>query len=102
MSPRARPTDLALAICCSQDRTGDGWVYADEVRGKLLALGFPGLTAQQVSQFLRRLVRDELPLVERREDYSGVLQFRLTAHATTLVWNRLRLRLYAPWLPVMR
>lgn len=59
------PTDLAITLAVLPDRQrADGWVVADEVRARLVRLGFD-VTTQQVAAWLRRMSSAESPWIER-------------------------------------
>ena len=60
-----RPTELALTLATLPGpySLSDGWVFADEVRGKLRLLGFE-VSAQQVAAWLGTMGRAESPWIE--------------------------------------
>lgn len=101
-----RPSELAVTIAALPGRYGerDGWVSADEVRGRLALLGFV-CTAQQVAGTLRRMARVDCPWIETRPGrYDGwPTEYRVTQYARTDMSNRLPgVMLQAPWLPTYR
>src|SRR4051794_18195957 len=98
-----RPTQLVLTLAAlpGRYRARQGWVVADEVRGRLRLLGFDVRT-QQVAAWLGRMARADMPWVERHESY-GVLEYRVTRFGVTDIGNHLpHLRVDAPWIPTYR
>lgn len=100
MTERAtRPSELAITLAALPGGFGsrEGWMYADEVRGRLGLLGFAP-TAQQVAAWLGRMSRVDAPWVEVREHY-GFKQYRVTRFGRTDIANRIpACRPYTPWL----
>lgn len=100
-----RPSELALTLATVPGRYGasDGWVSADEVRGRLVLLGFQ-VKAQQVAAWLKRMAETECPWVERREHRWGRgWEYRVTRFGRTDVDNRfVGVRLHTPWIETFR
>jgi hypothetical protein len=83
----ARPTELAVTLATFSASYTD-WVSADEVRGRLVLLGFDCST-QQVAAWLTRMARTEAPWVERRRDPWNAWSYRVTPFGCNDVNNRL-------------
>lgn len=66
------------------------WLTAEDVRSRLEAMGFTA-SAQQVSAWLRRLARLDLPPVEVRTAWWGGREYRATRWGHTWIRNLL------PW-----
>lgn len=91
----ARPTELAITLAALACRSSDdGWVYADEIRGQLLKLGFSRQTsAQQVASWLKPMCSVECPWFERGLYFGGYWRYRVTRFGITDVENKMaRLR----------
>lgn len=84
-SSQSKPTELAVTLATFPHRYSnpDAWSSADEVRGRLKALGFD-CTTQQVAAYLRRMSLCDAPWIERRYvDWGGGFwEYRVT------VWGR--------------
>jgi hypothetical protein len=98
----SRPTELAITIAALPAPSGGafgGWVYADEVRGRLRMLGFD-CTGQFVAAALARMAATDAPWVERKANpLGGPWKYRVTRYGSTDIDNRMPLlRVRAPWL----
>lgn len=85
------PSELAITLATFPGRRTDseGWSSADEVRGRLVLLGFD-CTTQQVAAYLARMARTECPWVERRRDrWSVYWEYRVTRFGHNDIDNRL-------------
>lgn len=99
-----KPTELVitLATAAAAGWSRDGWVHADEVRGKLVLLGFD-CTAQQAAAWLKRMSLADSPWVEVRPSPWGNREYRVTQCGANDVDNRLPgVALRLPWLPTVR
>lgn len=103
----AKPTELTITLAAlpgyGTDYGREGWVYADQVRGRLALLGFDA-SAQQVAAWLRKMAAAESPWIEVRENlHFPIREYRVTRYGANDVGNRLPgVRLVTPWLPTMR
>lgn len=84
------PTELAITLAVFTHRhSGEGWVLADEIRGRLKLLGFD-CTTQQVAAYLARMARTDAPWVERRRcRWYDQWEYRVTRYGETDIQNRL-------------
>jgi hypothetical protein len=88
----SRPSPLAIAIAaCAARQRLDSWVYADEIRHYLIALGFPQTTsAQQVAAWAQPMCSCDAPWLERERDYNGIWRYRLTRFGLNDIDNKLK------------
>lgn len=92
-----RPTDVAIVIAALPGAFAgrpDGWMSADSVAIRLGELGHE-CTAQQAAAWLGRLGRISCPPIEIRDKY-GWTEYRVTVFGSTLLHNRLNLRVEVP------
>lgn len=97
-----KPTELTLTLAALPGYGTDcreGWVYADEVRGRLRLLGFEA-SAQQVASWLRRMAAVDAPWVEVRENpHFPIKEYRVTRYGACDLDNRFSgVRPVVPWL----
>jgi hypothetical protein len=85
MTSTSRPSDICITLVALHDGQ---WFHADEIRGKLVRLGFEGLTAQKVAAWLRRMERMDAPPVESRDRW-GYREYRASRFGETWIHNEL-------------
>ncbi len=100
-----KPTPLVITMAALGDRDygRDGWVYADEVRHRLMRLGFE-VSPQQVVASLRAMSRVDAPWVEVRDNpHFPIKEYRVTRFGQCDMQNRWPwMRPVMPWLPTYR
>lgn len=101
----SEPSELAITLAALRGRYSnrDGWLTADEVRGRLQLLGFV-CSPQKLVATLIRMATTDAPWVERRRAAWGdYWEYRVTRFGTTDIDNRFGgVRPVTPWLPVYR
>ncbi len=89
---RSQPPELVVTLAALPGRNvyvaDGGWLHADQVRAQLRLFGFDA-TAQQLAAWLGRMSRVDAPWVERRRDFAGYWQYRVTPYGRTDIENNL-------------
>jgi hypothetical protein len=83
----ARPTDLAVLVALAN--CFNSFACADEVAGKLRALGF-STTAQQAASALGRLSKSPAHFIEIQDGGSGCWEYALLPTARKYVTERFK------------
>lgn len=83
-----RPTDFAITLVSVQPEYVNGWLYSDEVRGRLRWLGFE-VSSQFVVSRLRAMLDEDAPRFERRDTFGREKQYRVTQWGLNEIANRI-------------
>lgn len=83
-----RPTELAITVIGAAGINSDGWLYADEIRGRLRWFGFEP-SSQFVVSRLNAMCEEDVPRFERRERWGREKQYRVTRWGRNEIGNKL-------------
>jgi hypothetical protein len=83
-----RPTDYAITLVSVEPRYKNGWLYSDEVRGRLRWLGFE-VSSQFVVARLTAMLNEDAPRFERRDHFGREKQYRATQFGRNEIHNRM-------------